>query len=460
MTQSKFTKSKLLAILLCLVMALQMLPLTALAAEPETYEAVWSATKADIDNGTKGTLAEAINAVNLSDATVYIKLLSDVSVNMQNMYVIEAGKSADIDLNGKSITSTTGYLFRVMGNASLTVYNGTVSALQYAFQNYGTLTVDKCNVSTTKTNAIRSQKMTTAPSVKITNSTIEASATAVYATAGSLEIEKSDVTAKTNSYAVYVMNVGTTVTVKDTDLSANSNTLYVQNGATATLSGEVNVEKKLAIGYEFHIRGTNSTVDLSGVTNDIYGYIAYFNSVSNAATLTLPAGYHTINVNGDPMTANQVSTAQLTITYEEQARWGASADECTNKGTLAEAIAAVNAASAPVYVKLYNKVTTPILTVDAGKTAIIDLNGKSLWSEAGVMPYKRTPAIRQKSTRRTTRFQRRTPRTSLRRIHNKNIIPQSVKKSNKLRYFFEKPKRFSQIGLTSGSKHATIYKRF
>ena len=116
-------KHKLLSILLCLAMALSLLPTAALADEGNV---------AEVNSTGYSTLADAINAAG-TGATV--KLLADINTP-ETTYKIT--KSLTIDLNGKTVTGS-GYdsVFEVTGENINVVLNATDGGKVIAVENSG-----------------------------------------------------------------------------------------------------------------------------------------------------------------------------------------------------------------------------------------------------------------------------------------------------------------------------------
>jgi len=337
------TKSKILAIMLCLILALQMLPLSALAVDPvPDYEAYWTTVEsdlADVNACTKGTLAAAINASGSNPGTTYIKIAKDFNAP-SGAYIIYG--DVDIDLNGKTITKTsTTVMFNAQSGSSVKISNGTLTGNRYVLQGQNGVAYiefDNCEINTTYT-----------------------------------------------ASSAYALQLNSDAIIKNCRFNMANGYAIRMNNYQVSLQGEntaFNVES--SSGREFYL--SKGSADLSGLTCDISSYRIQCASV---CSVSLPDGY-ALRYNAPTsyaQAATPINTASLTsgayiVTPPEQAKWGTDADNLTSKGTIEQAMAAANAASAPVYVKLYDHVTTP-LTVNEGKEVTIEANGFRMFAQGG-----------------------------------------------------------------------------
>ena len=138
-------KHKLLSILLCLAMALTLLPTAALAEGEAAEGSGTPAAKYVAQIGSTGyaTLQEAVNAATEGQT---VTLLEDVSVNS----LITVAHDITIDLDQKTITGgTLAKVFATKPGTDVTIQNGTINADQNgsAVYAYGTLSLKNMKIS-------------------------------------------------------------------------------------------------------------------------------------------------------------------------------------------------------------------------------------------------------------------------------------------------------------------------
>ena len=301
-------KRKLLSILLCLVLALSLLPTAALAEEgvtaTPTGETV-TANVAKVGEAEYATLAAAVDAVTADNNTV--TLLKDTTVPA----MITLQKSLTLDLNGHKLNDegNTASWVQVVDNAKLTI-NGTVEGsaaygrmnLGIASNNNGSLeinggiyavgneetvlhingtcmssdvTINGATIKATNDNGIQLNGKGT---FSITNSEITGG-TGIYIKAGTLTLENTKVTGTRNPVNYSYNGNGANATGDAVVIDACN---YPGGNPTITIKSGVFGGSKAAIGY-YQNSGSDPTanpgtaaISITGGTfsSDVSAYVA------------------------------------------------------------------------------------------------------------------------------------------------------------------------------------------
>ena len=373
-------KRKLLSILLCLVMALSLLPTAALAEEgvtaTPTGETV-TANVAKVGETEYATLAAAVEAVTADNNTV--TLLKDTTVPA----MITLKKSLTLDLNGHKLNGegNTASWVQVVDNAKLTI-NGTVAGsaaygrmnLGIASNNNGSLeinggiyavgdeqtvlhingtcmssdvTINGATIKATNDNGIQLNGKGT---FSITNSEITGG-TGIYIKAGTLTLENTKVTGTRNPVNYSYNGNGANATGDAVVIDACN---YPGGDPTITIKSGVFGGSKAAIGYYQH-SGSDPTanpgtaaISITGGTfsSDVSAYVADGYTYNSETKTIEPLG-------------ETNAVAKVGDTYYK---------------TLAAAIAAAQDSET---IKLLKNVTENV-TIPADKTITLDLNGMTL----------------------------------------------------------------------------------
>ena len=178
-------KRKLLSILLCLAMALSLLPTAALAEGEAAEGSGTPAAKYVAQIGTQGyaTLQEAIDAAKSGDTIVLKKSISATEIGEKKQLQFEKeAMNLTLDLNQNTITAEAGEAIAVnAANITLTVKNGTIKNFAngkysdgvYAYKESNNLTLTFENiVLESRTQGLAVQGLTSNSNVNIVNSKI------------------------------------------------------------------------------------------------------------------------------------------------------------------------------------------------------------------------------------------------------------------------------------------------
>jgi len=178
-------KRKLLSILLCLAMALSLLPTAALAEGEAAEGSGTPAAEYVAQIGTQGyaTLQEAIDAAKSGDTIVLKKSISATEIGEKKQLQFEKeAMNLTLDLNQNTITAEAGEAIAVnAANITLTVKNGTIKNFAngkysdgvYAYKESNNLTLTFENiVLESRTQGLAVQGLTSNSNVNIVNSKI------------------------------------------------------------------------------------------------------------------------------------------------------------------------------------------------------------------------------------------------------------------------------------------------
>ena len=378
-------KRKLLSILLTLCLAFSLLPTAALA----DGEGTQTNDVAQIGGTGYATLQAAIDAAKSGDTIVLKKSISATEIGeKKQLQFVKADMNVTLDLNQNTITAEAGEAIAInAANITLTVKNGTIENFAegsysdgvYAYKESNNLTLAFENiVLKSRTQGLAVQGLTSNSNVNIVNSNITSTeGLGIYypPKSGTLTISDSEITGVTgivvkgsnlvvNGEKTIISGTGPNVdpetyytgaTDGSSTLTETGDAVYVESGyndrdiSVSISGGHLNSKNAKAVRM-FVKNGENTSakreISVTGGTfsSDVSAYVA--------------KGY-VQNENGAVETLGETNAvAKVGDTYYK---------------TLADAVAAADNNT----VTLLKDVTADI-TIPAGKTMTLDLNGKTL----------------------------------------------------------------------------------
>ena len=378
-------KRKLLSILLTLCLAFSLLPTAALA----DGEGTQTNDVAQIDGTGYATLQAAIDAAKSGDTIVLKKSISATEIGeKKQLQFVKADMNVTLDLNQNTITAEAGEAIAInAANITLTVKNGTIENFAegsysdgvYAYKESNNLTLTFENiVLKSRTQGLAVQGLTSNSNVNIVNSNITSTeGLGIYypPKSGTLTISDSEITGVTgivvkgsnlvvNGEKTIISGTGPNVdpetyytgaTDGSSTLTETGDAVYVESGyndrdiSVSISGGHLNSKNAKAVRM-FVKNGENTSakreISVTGGTfsSDVSAYVA--------------KGY-VQNENGTVEQLGETNAvAKVGDTYYK---------------TLADAVAAADNNT----VTLLKDVTADI-TIPAGKTMTLDLNGKTL----------------------------------------------------------------------------------
>ena len=378
-------KRKLLSILLTLCLAFSLLPTAALA----DGEGTQTNDVAQIGGTGYATLQAAIDAAKSGDTIVLKKSISATEIGeKKQLQFVKADMNVTLDLNQNTITAEAGEAIAInAANITLTVKNGTIENFAegsysdgvYAYKESNNLTLTFENiVLKSRTQGLAVQGLTSNSNVNIVNSNITSTeGLGIYypPKSGTLTISDSEITGVTgivvkgsnlvvNGEKTIISGTGPNVdpetyytgaTDGSSTLTETGDAVYVESGyndrdiSVSILGGHLNSKNAKAVRM-FVKNGENTSakreISVTGGTfsSDVSAYVA--------------KGY-VQNENGTVEQLGETNAvAKVGGTYYK---------------TLADAVAAADNNT----VTLLKDVTADI-TIPAGKTMTLDLNGKTL----------------------------------------------------------------------------------
>ena len=385
-------KRKLLSILLCLAMALSLLPTAALAEGEAAEGSGTPAAKYVAQIGTQGyaTLQEAIDAAKSGDTIVLKKSISATEIGEKKQLQFEKeAMNLTLDLNQNTITAEAGEAIAVnAANITLTVKNGTIKNFAngkysdgvYAYKESNNLTLTFENiVLESRTQGLAVQGLTSNSNVNIVNSKITSTEElGIYypPKSGTLTITDSEITGVTGIVVKgsNLVVVGDKTVISGTGPNVDPDTYYT--GATDGSSSLTETGDALYIESGYNDRDITVAVKGGSFTSAKAQAVRMF--IKNGETTTVK---REVKVTGGTFSSDvsayvaegYVQNENGTVEQLGETNAVAKIDDTYYK-TLAEAVAA---AKDDKTVTLLKDVTADI-TIPAGKTMTLDLNGKTL----------------------------------------------------------------------------------
>ena len=429
-------KKRFLSTLMALCLALSLLPATALAAEGEV---------AQIGDTTYATLQKAIDAAGAiyaeSQAAVEITLLADVTTEEEMVFSKSGAYILNLDTHTFTSTDPEDVVEVRTGNIDLTIRNG--SLIGQGEESYGiyvyrdsknnrsyddvTITLDGVKL-TTEEQGLGVQGLNSDQKLIVRSSSVSA-ATAIYfpPMSGSLLIENSTITGINNGI---VIKGGSLKVCGNTTISASAapeerktaytgsgplpvsgSPIYVEGGYDAKGSSaprpiEVTIENgtfdsengdSLLIGFteaggsqDIYVQGGNFN---QGITNDGASDLIIANTTVSGTVAN--KGNGTTSISSSTVTGVGEGVLYYNSTIGETAGQSSSNAAASLNGKIYTALsAAINAAGKDDTVTLLADVTESV-TIDAGKTIVLDLNGKKLVDSAEPQDSTTAENIRQ-----------------------------------------------------------------
>lgn len=384
-------KRKLLSILLCLAMALSLLPTAALAEGEAAEGSGTPAAKYVAQIGTQGyaTLQEAIDAAKSGDTIVLKKSISATEIGEKKQLQFEKeAMNLTLDLNQNTITAEAGEAIAVnAANITLTVKNGTIKNFAngkysdgvYAYKESNNLTLTFENiVLESRTQGLAVQGLTSNSNVNIVNSKITSTEElGIYypPKSGTLTITDSEITGVTGIVVKgsNLVVVGDKTVISGTGPNVDPDTYYT--GATDGSSSLTETGDALYIESGYNDRDITVAVKGGSFTSAKAQAVRMF--IKNGETTTVK---REVKVTGGTFSSDvsayvaegYVQNENGTVEQLGETNAVAKIDDTYYK-TLAEAVAAADNNT----VTLLKDVTADI-TIPAGKTMTLDLNGKTL----------------------------------------------------------------------------------
>ncbi len=336
-------------------------------------EATWGASAEDLDN--EGTLAQAITMAAAENSDVaYIQMQSNVTTT--DGLVITSG-TFTLDLNGYTLTSD-GYTLDIANEGT------NVTLVDNSEGGAGKVV---CNST-----AHAAVLLTAKASITIEGGSYESAHQAVSVLSGC----SATITGGTFTGAIdyTIKNSEGTLSIEGGSFGGtNIYNLIYTNSATTITGGTFAGGSDGTIAYDYGkldltgypttaAEGTTPLADIS-----VYNYA---NVLVSDKTIALPEDYGLYN-GEEIVTALEAYTKYTIGEIPFEAKWGTSAEALTNKGTFAQAIAAVTDydsengvynASDIRYIRLNGNVNTDNNNTIYGGNFTLDLNGYTLSSDA------------------------------------------------------------------------------
>lgn len=347
-------KQKLCSILLALTMVLTLLPVSALAED--------GAEKvAKIGDTEYTTLQDAINAAGDAGSETTITLLTNVDLTnatIKQLKFTKANSNIVLDLAGNTVTAADGEAIMLNeANITLTIKNGTITnnipgsysdgLYAYAKCNNLSLTLDNVTINS-RTQGLAVQGLTSNSNVTVKNSVITS----------------------TEELGIYYPPKSGTLSIENSQITGVTG--IVVKGSTLNVSGD----KTVITGFgpkidpeEYYTGATDGSSTLTETGDAIY----------------VESGYNdrdiSVNISGGQLVSTNAKSIQMFIKNSEVT--SVKRDVSVSGGTFSD-LSALNylAPSANVSVKLAAD-TTKDVTIPAGTTVTLDLNGHKLTNASG-----------------------------------------------------------------------------
>ena len=379
-------KRKLLSILLTLCLAFSLLPTAALA----DGEGTQTNGVAQIGGTGYATLQAAIDAAKSGDTIVLKKSISATEIGeKKQLRFVKADMKVTLDLNQNTITAEAGEAIAInAANITLTVKNGTIENFAegsdsdgvYAYEESNNLTLTFENiVLKSRTQGLAVQGLTSNSNVNIVNSNITSKeGLGIYypPKSGTLTISDSEITGVTG---IVVKGSNLVVNGEKTIISGTGPNVDPETYYTGATDGSSTLtETGDAVYVESGYNDRDISVSISG------GHLNSKNA--KAVRMFVKNGENTsakreISVTGGTFSSDvsayvakgYVQNENGTVEQLGETNAVAKIDDTYYK-TLADAVAAVQNGDT---ITLLKDVTADI-TIPAGKTMTLDLNGKTL----------------------------------------------------------------------------------
>ena len=354
-------KTRIFALLMAMMMVLGLFAAGAsVAFADETAEAVWGTDK---DNLTEsGTLQEALNAAKDDSSITYIKVMNDVAAtDAMDVY----GGHFTLDLNGKTISSSSSTVFYLGKSVNMTItdtsvgQNGVLESTKES--GYTIMASDDSDVQVT----IEAGTLRATQPIRTSTASGAASNMSVTVTGGTL--------ANTG-----VSSTGTVVDIAwksggTLDLSEYGDKLEglsISHGCSACNVEDSNI--LLPDGFHFYKNGQK--VDQLGERTT---YTIQFEAVTDAEPEEITSEPE--ETSSEP----EETSSEPEVEVTPEAYWGTDKDNLTQSGTLQDALDAAKEDSSITYIKVAQDVDLgeESLLADGGAFTL-DLNGKTVESSA------------------------------------------------------------------------------
>ena len=281
-------KKKILAVFLSLCMAMSLLPTTVLAVDEGTMADASGAKTVQVASG---SIDETITAANSGDT---IQLTGDATFSS---FTLSGEKTLTIDLNGHTLTSTSGQASIISGGASLTIedsqgsgeliYNGfaDVSKAAFEIQSESSITLDRVHYTTGGTGVY---VWGNASQVTITNSKIDATGYCVGTNAGAVDnykvtinITGSELTSASEGAGTAVLiNVPGTLNIEDCTINGHWQGIIARGGTVTIRNSTITNTYATTVNSYDTTWGSGNAVNLAGITIGNKGNNAYDYPVS------------------------------------------------------------------------------------------------------------------------------------------------------------------------------------
>lgn len=392
-------KRKLLSILLCLAMALSLLPTAALAEGEAAEGSGTPAAKYVAQIGTQGyaTLQEAIDAAKSGDTIVLKKSISATEIGEKKQLQFEKeAMNLTLDLNQNTITAEAGEAIAVnAANITLTVKNGTIKNFAngkysdgvYAYKESNNLTLTFENiVLESRTQGLAVQGLTSNSNVNIVNSKITSTEElGIYypPKSGTLTITDSEITGVTGIVVKgsNLVVVGDKTVISGTGPNVDPDTYYT--GATDGSSSLTETGDALYIESGYNDRDITVAVKGGSFTSAKAQAVRMF--IKNGETTTVK---REVKVTGGTFSSDVSAYCEKnyyternednTYTVKSMKDVAVAKIGDTYYKTLAKAVAAADNATVTLL-----KNTTEDITIASDKTVTLDLAGHKLTNVSG-----------------------------------------------------------------------------
>ena len=281
-------KKKILAVFLSLCMAMSLLPMTVLAVDEGTMADASGAKTVQVASG---SIDETITAANSGDT---IQLTGDATFSS---FTLSGEKTLTIDLNGHTLTSTSGQTSIISGGASLTIedsqgsgeliYNGfeDVSKAAFEIQRESSITLDRVHYTTGGTGVY---VWGNASQVTITNSEIDATGYCVGTNAGAVDnykvtinITGSELTSALEGAGTAVLiNVPGTLNIEGCTINGYWQGIIARGGTVTIRNSTITNTYDTTVNSYDTTWGSGNAVNLAGITIGNKGNNAYDYPVS------------------------------------------------------------------------------------------------------------------------------------------------------------------------------------
>lgn len=345
-----------------------MMPI-AVWAEQSTAEVLWGTSAQSLTQS--GTFFEAINAAEV-DATVgYIQLQKDITITQTGLIL---GGTFTFDLNGYQLASD-GYTIDIRKPNT----NVTITDTYHGHDRVG-------KVISTREGASAVMLMDSA-TVTIADGVFESAIYAIYVFEGALCTIAGGTF--TNQKGSLICNDGTLIITDGTIGDENMHTAIASSKhSLTTISGGIFGNAKTAtfsysagvIDLSHYPTTTETVLPISRLTL----INLCDTTIATDSAIVLPEGYYLYDRYFQMADSLSIFNSRYTIATAAasvEAKWGASANQLTNEGTLLEAYHAAKTDATVGYIQLHaNVLTTPEHRISGG-TFTLDFNGYQLASD-------------------------------------------------------------------------------